>query len=48
MRFRLLFRLSLGAKYDNNVSPRDMALLGLLQIQIYANSSQQHIKHEAS
>ena len=42
------FLLSLGAKYDTRLSPCDMALLGLLRIQIYANSSQQLIKHEAS
>ena len=41
------FRLSLGAKYDTRLPPWDMAL-GLLRIQIYANSSQQLIKHEAS
>ena len=40
--------LSLGAKYDTRLSPWDMALLGLLQIQIYANSTQQLIKHGAS
>ena len=34
-------------KYDNGLSPWDMALLGLLLIRIYANSSQQLIKHEA-
>ena len=42
------FLLSLGAKYDTRFPPWDMALLGLLRIQIYANSSQQLIKHEAS
>ena len=42
------FLLSLGAKYDTHLSPWDIALLGLLRIQIYANSSQQLIKHEAS
>ena len=42
------FLLSLGAKYDTRLSPWDMALLGLLRIQIYANTSQQLIKHEAS
>ena len=42
------FLLSLGAKYDTRLSPWDIALLGLLRIQIYPNSSQQLSKHEAS
>ena len=45
---KTIFLLSLEAKYDTRLSPWDMALLGLLRIQIYANSSQQLIKHEAS
>ena len=37
MRFLLLFRPSLGAKNDNDLSPLDMALLGLYHTQSYAN-----------